>query len=79
MKEGFDLNSKITELKKGSFVYYKVVDGDKEMNITFAHKLLKDHIEGLNLLKESTFVCFDSALDDTTKINISRNLVVKTI
>jgi hypothetical protein len=49
------------------------------MTITFAKKLTKDQIEGLELPKDTTFVCFDSALDDTTKVNIMRNLMVKTI
>lgn len=79
LKEGFDLNSKITEINKGGVICHKVSDGDKEMTITFAKKLTKEQVEGLGLPKDTTFVCLDSALDDTTKVNIARNLTVKTI
>lgn len=79
LKEGFDLNSKITEIKKGGVAYHKVIDGEKEMNISFATKLTIDQINSLELPKDTTFVCLDSALDDTTKVNIMRNLTVKTI
>jgi len=78
-KEGFDLNSKIKTIKKDGITYYQVVDSDKEMAITFANKLTKEKIEGLELPKDTTFVCFDNALDDTTKVNLMRNLAVKTI
>ena len=79
LKEGFDLNSKIEEIKKAGVVYHKVIDSTKEMVVTFAPKITKDQIEGLELPKDTIFVCFDSALDDTTKVNITRNLTVKTI
>ena len=79
LKEGFDLNSKVVEMKKGGIVCFKIIDGEKEMNITFANKLTKDQIDALELAKDTIFVCFDSALDDTTKVNIIRNLTVKTI
>lgn len=49
------------------------------MIVTFTSKITKDQIEGLELPKDTIFVCFDSALDDTTKVNITRNLTVKTI
>lgn len=79
LKEGFGLNSKITEMKKGGAAYHKVIDGEKEMNISFATKLSMDQIDSLELPKDTTFVCLDSALNDTTKVNIMRNLRVKTI
>jgi len=79
LKEGFDLNSKVEEIKKGGVAYYQVTDGESEMAVTFAKKLTKDQVEGLGLPKDTTFVCLDSALDDTTKVNIARGLMVKTI
>lgn len=79
LKEGFDLNAKIAEVKKGGVACCQVTDGDKEMTITFAKKLTKEQVDGLELEKDTTFVCFDNALDDTTKVNIARDLMVKTI
>lgn len=79
LKEGYELNSKIADVKKGGVDCYHITDGDKEMTITFASKLTKEQVDGLELPKDTTFVCLDSALDDTTKVNIARNLTVKTI
>lgn len=56
-----------------------MVDEDKKLLITFDKKITKDQVESLKLTEEDTFVCLDSALDDTTKINIGRNLNVKVI
>lgn len=79
LKEGFDLNSKVIEVKNSGIIYYQIIDGQKEMTITFASKIMKEQIESISLSKDTTFVCFDSALDDTTKVNIMRNLTLKTI
>lgn len=79
LKEGFDLNSKVKEVKNSGIIYYQITDGPKEMTITFASKITKEQIDDISLPKDTTFVCFDSALDDTTKLNIMRNLIVKTI
>ena len=44
----------------------------------FKH-LTKEQVEKLGLGENDIFVCLDSALDDTTKVNIGRNLIVKVI
>lgn len=42
-------------------------------------KVTQEEVKNLELSETDTFVCFDNALDDTTKVNIMRNLTVKTI
>lgn len=80
LKEGFDLNATvIEEIKKKGISLWIVTDSEKKMVVTFTQKLTKEQFESLELPKDYTFICFDSALDDTTKVNIMRNLTVKTI
>lgn len=85
VKEGFDLNANVfksvipakAEIQK--FEIWTVEDGERKMVVIFANKITKEQVESLGLKEQDIFVCLDSALDDTTKINIARNLIVKTI
>lgn len=81
LKEGFGINSVvIPAFEPGSSLEaWQVTDGERKMAITFAKKVAKEQVEALNLSENDFFVCLDSALDDTTKVNISRNLNVKVI
>jgi adenine-specific DNA-methyltransferase len=82
VKEGFDFNSKVEPVKDlDRFDYYLVTDSlfEKKLYITFAKKVFAKQVETLKLLESDTFVCFDSALDDTTKVNLGRNINVITI
>lgn len=80
IKEGFDLNAKVekieTKNKKRIFV---VEDGGRRLFISFAESFSQDEVTELKLWDADTFVCFDSALDDTTKINLVRNFNIKVI
>lgn len=78
VKEGFDLNTNVTQEKSG-LNQWIITDGDKKLVVTFADKVTKDQVEKLNLSPGDTLACFDSALDDTTKVNISRNVNLKVI
>jgi adenine-specific DNA-methyltransferase len=78
VKEGFDLNNKV-EQEKGDLKPWVVIGIDKKIVVTFAEKIFKEQVEKLKLSENDTFVCFDSALDDTTKVNLGRNLNVKVI
>jgi adenine-specific DNA-methyltransferase len=79
IKEGFNLNAKIENKKEGDLKIWKAQDEDKTIIITFNKKITQEQVEKLGLKKDDTFVCLDSALDDSTKINLDRNLVVKII
>lgn len=82
LKEGFDLNSQIEErLDADIFDYYLVTDTllEKHLYITFVDKVSQKQVGKLGLSQVDTFVCFDSALDDTAKVNIGRSINIKTI
>lgn len=78
-KEGFDLNADVKEKIVEKIKVWVVSDTEKKMFISFAKKLTKGKVEKLELKKTDIFVCLDSALDDTTKINLLRNFNLKVV
>ena len=86
LKEGFSLNSHITkpDLTNGSIPLWVVINTAEPRNkisICFADKVTMDDINktGVGVTEGDMFVCFDSALSDTDKVNISRKVNLKTI
>lgn len=79
VKEGFNLNSLVKEVTVGDMKVWKVKDGERNLVITFQSSITQVQAELLKLTDNDTFVCFDSALDDTTKINLARNFIIKVI
>lgn len=82
LKEGFDLNAQVSQSvipAKVGIQCWTVIDGERKIIITFAKEISKDQVEKLGLSENDIFVCLDSALDDTAKVNIMRNLIVKVI
>ena len=81
VKEGLSLNSKVTKEKIGKSEAYKVVDGARELLICLDKKIAVDTAKLLSdkALKGKTFICLDSALDDSSKANLALNLELKTI
>ncbi len=79
VKEGFDLNAGVQQEKNDDLQIWSVKDADKKMTASFAEKISKEQVEKLGLGENDIFVCLDSALDDTIKVNIMRNLIVKVI
>lgn len=78
VKEGFGLNTKI-EQEKGDLKPWIAMDGDKKLVVTFVDKVSQEQVEKLKLSTDDVFVCFDSALDDTGKVNVGREINIKTI
>ena len=78
VKEGFSLNAKVTQ-EKDDLNSWVVIDDNKKLAVTFVEKISKEQVESLGLKLEDIFVCLDSALDDTTKVNISKNVILKVI
>lgn len=80
LKEGYDLHATVSQEKIGNISYWTVRGGDRRIIISFADTLSYKDIESLEMNRErDLFVCLDSALTDTVKINIMRNWQVKTI
>jgi adenine-specific DNA-methyltransferase len=79
LKEGFDLNVKIESKKSGKLSYFQISDPDRIMFVCLALKLSEEDVESIKLPKDSIFVCFDNALNDSLKVDLLRDFLVKTI
>lgn len=78
-KEGFSLNSKVEKIEQAGNEFWSVKDGDRKMIISFAEKITQEQVVSLKLSEETLFVCFDSALDDSEKVNLMRNCNLKVV
>ena len=79
LKEGFSLNAEVSQDKRGTLKPWIITDGERKLVVTFVEKVSKDQVDALKMSENDLLVCLDSALDDSTKVNISRNLNVKVI
>jgi len=81
VKEGFSLNAKITVSKIAENTVSIVSDGEMQFLICLDKKINDAAIRALTETeyKGKTFICFDSALDDTAKANLGLNIELKTI
>jgi adenine-specific DNA-methyltransferase len=79
LKEGFDLNVSVKQEKMGDLSVWSATSDNRKMVITLSPKLTCEQVDSLGLAKDDTFVCLDSALDDSFKVNLSKNLNVKVI
>jgi adenine-specific DNA-methyltransferase len=77
VKEGFALSSKISQENDGKF--WKIEDGERKMIINFSDKVKFEDVEKLKLDENDVFVCFDSALTDNDKINITKSINLKVV
>ncbi|MHA1267103.1 MAG: site-specific DNA-methyltransferase [Candidatus Helarchaeota archaeon] len=83
LKEGFDLNAKISNFSLGANKFYEVIDLTKKSKfiISLDPQIFK---ETGNLLKTQKFIgrlayFFDSALTDELKLNLAKHLILKVI
>jgi len=81
IKEGFSLNSKITETKLAENNLYIVEDNSRKLLICLDKKVENSTIKILTgaEYKNQVFICIDQALDDTDKANLGLSLELKTI
>ncbi len=79
LKEGFDLNAEVKKETRGDITVWSVVSDNSKMLVTLAPRLTREQIDSLGLAQEDTFVCFDSALDDSVKMNVARGVRLKVI
>ena len=78
IKEGFDLNSKIEKITIKPNIIYKVI-GEKSFHICLDKIIKMKTVKDLNLLTDDVFICLDSALNDSSKTNISMTYKLKTV
>lgn len=81
IKEGFSLNSKITETKLAENNLYIVEDSGRKLLLCLDKKVENSTIKILTgtEYKNQVFICIDQALDDTDKANLGLSLELKTI
>jgi adenine-specific DNA-methyltransferase len=83
LKEGYSLNARIEPLEIESNQVYRVTDVGRIGNPTY-YICLDDAIQpvtvdALPLDKETVFICPDTALDDSQKVNLSLQCLLKVI
>jgi adenine-specific DNA-methyltransferase len=93
LKLGYGLNSRIEALGLEGNRVYRVTDEDQTLKVSETFRVspaasfficlddeLEDEtIEALPLDKETTFVCLDTALDDSQKVNLAMGCLLKVI
>jgi adenine-specific DNA-methyltransferase len=79
IKEGYSLNSKIEIFKEKLNKIYKVSDGEFFFYVTLDKTLDEKSFNSLSLEQNTMFVCLDSALDDSQKINLEKQCKLRVI
>jgi adenine-specific DNA-methyltransferase len=83
LKEGFDLNSKIEEMKIKRNKFFHVVDEKQELEfyMSLDEKITEEAIEEIRTpeYRDKVFVFLDKALTDNDKINLSAFVRLKVI
>jgi adenine-specific DNA-methyltransferase len=79
VKEGLNLNAKIETRDINGNKIYKVSDGTQSFYICLDEKIKQENLNKLDLKKDDLFICLDSSLDDSKKVNISTQCKLKTL
>jgi adenine-specific DNA-methyltransferase len=79
LKEGYSLNSEITEITTNPNKIYKVSDGEFFFYVTLDEKIDEKALDDLNLDKNIMFVCLDLAINDSQKTNLDKLCKLRTI
>jgi adenine-specific DNA-methyltransferase len=82
VKEGLSLTSTVEKVKEAKGLnLYRIIDADKgqEILVSLDEKVRVNDVKALNLDKNKTFICRDSALDDETAANLALQCRLKTI
>ncbi len=81
IKEGLDLNSKITEMSLGKNKVFQAKDEKSEIMICLDSKVADATVKALSSddYKGKIFICYDKAVDDSAKANLGLHLSLRTI
>lgn len=77
LKNGFTLSAKSEEFKKDNYTFIKLYEENKEFYFCF-DKEIKTDIQKV-IPKDVKLVCYDKALDDSTKLNLRENINLETL
>ncbi|MHB1439986.1 MAG: site-specific DNA-methyltransferase [Cuniculiplasma sp.] len=79
VKEGLSLNAKIETKDTSGNKIYRVSDGNQSFYICLDEEVKQESLNKLDLKKDDLFICLDSSLDDSKKVNISLQCKLKTL
>ena len=86
LKLGYSLNARIEPLEVESNRVYRVTNEEgpdtsepAQFYICLDDQLRDETIDALSLDRETTFVCLDTALDDSQKVNLAMGCLLKVI
>jgi adenine-specific DNA-methyltransferase len=84
LKEGYNLNSRIQPLDMTTNQVYRVSQPEGDEEERFFYICLDDHVQdatldALHLGKDTVFICLDTALDDSQKVNLAMQCLLKVI
>ena len=78
LKNGFSLSAKYDDtIKLGNYKSIKLFEETKEFYFCFADKIELDIAEFIP--KDAKLICFDKALDDSTKMNLKEKIDLETL
>ncbi|MBC7766712.1 site-specific DNA-methyltransferase [Arenimonas sp.] len=78
LKEGFNLSADLKQ-DKGNLKAYMLHDDERRLFVTFSDKVTKEKVLELKLSQDDVFVCLDSAMSDTEKVNVGKIINLKVI
>ncbi len=79
LKEGYDLNCRIEEIKIKENTFLKVSDEERFFILCLDKEIKEENIENLNLGKDNLFICLDESLTTSNKLNLDETLTLKVI
>ena len=78
LKNGFSLSAKNDDtIKLGNYKFIKLFEETREFYFCFAVKIELDIAEFIS--KDAKLICFDKALDDSTKMNLKEKIDLETL
>lgn len=77
LKNGFSLSAKNETIKNEKYSFIRLFEETREFYFCFADKV---HVDIAPFIpKEAKLICYDKALDDSTKLNLRENLDLETL
>jgi len=77
LKNGFSLSAKSEEIELGNYKAIKLYEEGRVFYFCFADKVQMDIQEFIS--EEVKLICYDKALDDSTKLNLRENIDLETL
>lgn len=77
LKNGFSLSAKTEALHVKPYTFTKLYEDERAFYFCFADKIVTDIAHAIP--KDAKLICYDKALDDSTKLNLRENIDIETL